>query len=145
MIKGQDYIGVATVFFCHDGKGNLLMAKRSKNCRDEHDRWDIGAGGLEFGDEIENRLRTEIKEEYCAEILSYEFLGFRNVINRKHKGRPTHWVTLDFKVLIDPAQVNNGEPYKFDEVKWFTLNNLPAENELHSQLPYFLEKYKIRL
>ena len=29
---GVDYIGVTVVFYCHDGKGNFLMHKRSKNC-----------------------------------------------------------------------------------------------------------------
>ena len=44
MQKGIDFIGITTVFFCHDGKGKFLMAKRSKNARDEHGRWDIGGG-----------------------------------------------------------------------------------------------------
>ena len=46
MKKGEDYIGVSVVYFCHDGKGNFVMAKRSENCRDEIGNWDIGGGGL---------------------------------------------------------------------------------------------------
>lgn len=69
LIKGVDYTGVSVVFFCHDGKGKFLMAKRSVNTRDEHGRYDIGAGGVEFGHTIEETLRKEIKEEYCTDIL----------------------------------------------------------------------------
>src|SRR5512132_3646841 len=36
-----------------------LRGFRSKNCRDEHERWDIGAGALEFGDAVEATLRRE--------------------------------------------------------------------------------------
>jgi ADP-ribose pyrophosphatase YjhB (NUDIX family) len=142
MKKGEGYTGITIVYFCHDGKGNFLLNKRSGACRDEHGTWDPGGGGLEFNDTPENTLRKEIKEEYCTDVESYEFLGFRDV-HRMNGGRKTHWIALDFKVLVDAAKVKNGEPHKFDEVKWFTLKNLP--HPLHSQFPYFLEKYKGRL
>lgn len=131
------------VYFCHDGKGNFLMHKRSAKARDEHGRWDIGAGSVEVHETVENTLRKEIREEYGTEVLGFEFLGFRDV-HREHEGRPTHWVALDFKVLIDPSSVKNGEPHKFDEIGWFRLGSLPNE-PLHSQLPHFLKKYKERL
>lgn len=140
--KGIDYTGVTIVYFCHDGKGNFVMAKRSKNARDEHGKWDIGGGGLEFNATVEGTLRKEIKEEYCTDVLEYEFLGFRDV-HRELQGKPTHWIALDFKVLIDPAKVKNGEPHKFDEIKFFRFDNMPTS--LHSQLPYFLEKYNDKL
>ena len=140
--KGVDYTGISIVYFCHDGKRNFLMARRSQNSRDEHGKWDIGGGGLEFRSSVEETLKKEIKEEYCTDVLSFEFLGFRDV-HREHDSKRTHWVALDFKVLVDSSKVKNGEPHKFDEIKWFTLVKKP-EN-LHSQLPVFFDKYKDRL
>lgn len=142
MQKGTDFPGVSIVFFCHDEEGNFLLSKRSANCRDEHGTWDPGGGGLEVHDTVEDTIRKEIKEEYCADVLSHEFLGFRDV-HREHGGKKTHWIALDFKVLIDKTQVKNGEPHKLEEVKWFRLETLPSP--LHSQFPYFLEKYKEKL
>lgn len=142
MIKGIDYTGVSIIFCCHDGKGNFVLAKRSANARDEQGRWDIGGGGLEFGDRAEETLKREVKEEYDADVLAFEFLGFRDV-HRTLSGKPTHWIALDFKVLVNPAQVKINEPHKFDELKWFKLNNLPEP--LHSQGLCFFEKYKDRL
>ena len=78
MKQGFDNIGVSVVYFCHDGQGKVLMAQRSQNARDEQGRWDIGGGGVEFGDTIENTLRKEIKEEYNADVLSFEFLRMKN-------------------------------------------------------------------
>jgi 8-oxo-dGTP pyrophosphatase MutT (NUDIX family) len=139
MKKGVDYTGVAIVYLCHDGKGKFLMARRNAKTRDEHGCWDTGGGGLEFGETVEDTLKKEIREEYCCDVLKYEFLGFRDV-HRTHKGTATHWVTLDFKVLVDPDQAKIGEPDKFDEIGWFSLDALP--NNLHSQLPGIIEKYR---
>lgn len=142
LVKGIDHIGVCVVYFCHDGKGKFIMARRSKNTRDEHGRWDIGGGGLEFGQSIEEALRQEIKEEYCTDVLKYEFLGYRDV-HRIHEGKPTHWIALDFKVLIDPKKVKIGEPEKFDAINWFTLNTFPKNS--HSQFSKFLELHLPKL
>jgi len=142
LVKGIDHIGVNVVYFCHDGQRNVLMAKRSKNTRDEHGRWDIGGGGLELGETVEETLRKEIKEEYCTDVIEYEFLGYRDV-HRQHQGQKTHWIGLDFKVLVDPKKVKNGEPHKFDEVKWFPYKNLPQHS--HSQFPTFLKLYRHKL
>jgi len=138
MIQGKDYVGISVVYFCHDGKGNFLMQKRGQKCRDEKGKWDIGAVGLDFGKGVEFTLIKEIQEEYSTEILNYEFLGYRDV-HRKDNEIPTHWLALDFKVLVNREKVANGEPHKFDEIGWFTLNNLPSP--LHSQLANFIEKY----
>ncbi len=140
--KGIDYPGVSIVFLCHDGQGHVLLNKRSQNCRDEHHRWDCGGGSLEFADSVVETLKREIAEEYGTDIVDYEFLGYRDV-HRVHQGLKTHWITLDFKVLVDKTKAKNGEPHKFEEVKWFLFNKLPSP--LHSQFPFFLEKYNVRL
>jgi len=142
MQKGVDFIGNAVVYFCHDGKGNFLLNKRNQNCRDEKGMWDPGGGGIELGDSVIETLKKEIKEEYCTDVIEYEFLGYRDV-HRENNGTKTHWIALDFKVLVDRTLVQNGEPHKFDTVEWFTLDSLPAP--LHSQFPHFLDLYKGRL
>lgn len=142
MKPGFDYTGVSVVYFCHDGLGHFLMQKRSVNCRDEIGRWDIGAGAVRFDDGVIATLRREVEEEYCTPVLDFERLGYRDV-HRTHEGRPTHWIALDFKVIVDRRKAANGEPGKFDEIGWFTLNSLP--NPLHSQLPDFLRRYQTKL
>lgn len=139
---GLDHIGVCVVFFCHDDKGNFVMMKRSKNTRDEQECWDIGGGAVEINENIEEKLKDEIREEYCTEILEYEFLGYRDV-HRELDGKKTHWIALDFKVLVNASTVKIGEPYKFDDIGWFQLDNLP--DNIHSQLPLFFSKYQNQL
>lgn len=143
MKKGIDCVGVAVAFFCHDGKGNVLLNKRSKKSRDEYDTWDQGGGSVEVGEMVKDALKREIKEEYCTEIINSEFLGFRDIHRVDEQGNKTHWIMLDFKVLIDREKVMNGVPQKHSEIGWFKLNDLPKP--LHSQLPSFLQKYKEKL
>ena len=142
MKKGEDYTGISIIYFCHDGNGNFLFNKRSKNCRDEIGNWDCGGGALEFLDTVENTFKKEIKEEYCTDVLDYEFLGYMDV-HRIRTEAKTHWISLHFKVLVDREKVKIGEPEKFEEIGWFKLDNLPSP--LHSQIPYELEKYKEKL
>lgn len=143
MKEGIDYIAVGVVFFCHDGKGNILLSKRSKKSRDEYGTWDPGGGSVEFGEAVMDTLSREIKEEYCTDIISSEFLGFRDVHRVDEQGNKTHWIALDFKVLIDRKKVRNGVPEKHEEIGWFKFNNLPKP--LHSQFPFFFQKYRERL
>lgn len=142
MQKGVDHIGICVSYYCHDGDGNFVMSLRSTNCRDEHGCWDIGGGGVDFGDTVEGTMIREIKEEYCADVLDFEFLGFRDV-HRTQNGVKTHWISLDYKTLVDKTQVKNGEPHKFDAVEWFNLDTLPTP--LHSQQHSFFEKYEDKL
>ncbi len=140
--KGVDTIGVAIVFFCHDGAGRVLMAKRSEKARDERGTWDIGGGALEFGETAEQTVRREIAEEYGATVLACEFLGYRDV-HRAQNGVATHWLGLDFRVLIDPSTVREAEPEVIREVQWFTRETLP--DPLHPQLHVVLSNYGERL
>jgi 8-oxo-dGTP diphosphatase len=134
--KGVDFIGVTCVFFCHDGKKNLLLHKRSKNCRDEVGRWDCGAGSMEFGETFEQTIRREIKEEYRLKPKQIEFCGATNVL-RKNGLVKTHWIAMIFAVTIDPRHAKVGEPEKMDEIGLFPTDKLPKP--LHSKLRTHLD------
>lgn len=138
--KGIDYTGVCVVFACHDGQGRYVMDKRSMKARDEQGTWEFGGGGLEFGEQVEDMVRKEVLEEIGADVMSMEFLGYRDV-HRNPGGVKTHWIGLDFRVLVDPSQVRNREPDKFDDVAWFTVQEIVAMDNLQSQMQYFMNKY----
>lgn len=128
--RGVDYIGVSVCFVVHDGNGNILLQKRSKNCRDEQGMWDIGGGALEFGENLEEAVRREVKEELRAEALDVQFIKSFEAL-RDNKGTSTHWVAFAHVVLVDPKTIAIGEPDKVDEIAWFNSKTLPSP--LHSQ------------
>jgi 8-oxo-dGTP pyrophosphatase MutT (NUDIX family) len=137
--KGVSFVGVGTVFFCHDGKGKFLMSKRSRNARDEQGKWEIAGGGLKWGVSAEDNLIREVKEEFGADAKGIMFLGYRDVFRKLDDGTPTHWLVLDYAVKVDPSKVRRNEPDLCDEIGWFTLDAQPAH--VHSQHATFMNKY----
>jgi 8-oxo-dGTP diphosphatase len=142
---GVDYIGISTPFFCNDGKGQFLLHKRSKNCRDEHGRWDPGGGKLEFGITPEENVLREVREEYGCDGEIQEPVPPHSLV-REWEGQRTHWLSIPFFVKVDPQKVRNNEPENIDELGWFPLHALPSP--LHtgfartlSQFPHLFEKY----
>jgi len=128
--RGVDYIGVTVCFVVHDGKGNILLQKRSQQCRDEKGNWDIGGGAVEFSETLEEAVKREVGEELLTVPIKTEFLMAYEA-HRDNEGTPTHWIALLHAVEVDPATVAIGEPHKIDELGWFTSKSLPEP--LHSQ------------
>ncbi|MDP4512008.1 NUDIX domain-containing protein [Nonomuraea turcica] len=120
---------VSCVFICHDGDGRVLLARRSAGARDEPGAWDCGAGALEYGESFETAAAREVGEEYTTRPLTIETIGVRNVLREEP---PSHWVAVIFAVGVDPTEAAIGEPHKFDELGWFSLDSLPSP--MHSQL-----------
>lgn len=134
--RGVDYIGVTVNFLIHDGKGKILLQKRSKNCRDEHGRWDIGGGAVEFGEGLDDALLRELQEEYAVTPIEYSQTKIGTAL-RVHDGSPTHWVYVNYKVLVNPVSIKIGEPHKVDAIGWFRKADLPKS--LHSMFPQALQ------
>ena len=123
--RGVDYIGVTCVFFCHDGQGRFLLQKRSKNCRDEIDHWDCGGGSMEHGESFQDTIRREVKEEYGVIPSDIKYVATRNIV-RQNGSADTHWIANLFVCQVDPKKVKNSDPYKIDEIGWFTYHALPS-------------------
>ena len=135
-------IRVSVITACHDGAGRYLISKRSQQCRDEQGKWEpVAGGGLKFGETLEAAARREILEECGAEALDLEYIGYMDVF-REIDGKPTHWVAANFRAKIDPAQARITEPHKCDEQRWVTIEELEKLDNLHSQYPPFLNKYR---
>lgn len=128
--RGVDHVGVCVCFVVHDGKGNILLQKRSQKTRDERGTWDIGGGAVEFGESIDEAVRRELLEELGVVPLDVKFLNVGDAHRRNHEGAKTHWVYLLHVVLVDKKNVIIGEPEKIDEIGWFKPERLPSP--LHS-------------
>ncbi len=144
--KGVSFTGISTPFICYDKSGQIFMAKRSKNARDEHGRWDCGAGGLKHGQSVEESMLRELCEEYgVTQPICVDFLGYFDVFRALPDGTKTHWVAMPFAVQVNPLDVHIMEPDMVDNSGWFELTALPEP--LHSAwhkifLPQFGEKLK---
>lgn len=141
--KGYSFVGITTCFIMYTKDGEFFMAKRSNKTRDEHGRWEIQGGGLDFGQTAEENVIREMKEESNATPLKSEFLGYTDVFRVNENGDKTHWLALDFAFLVNKSDVKINEPDMFDDSGWFTLSNIPSP--VHSQLQNLLNKHADRL
>ena len=107
--RGVDYIGVNVVFYCHDGKGNILLHKRSQQCRDELGRWDSGAGSMEFGESFADAVTREVFEEYGVKPKKIEYVmtkeGPEPVQKIEHKVDYQHYIEKQIKPIADSVLV----------------------------------------
>ena len=147
MKVGFDYTGISIPFYCMNKDRKLLLHKRSANCRDEHGRWDCGAGQLEFGESPEECVMREVKEEYgCSAKILYQFPPISVI--RTIDERLAHWLAIPFILKVNENEVSIQEPHKVDEYGWFHLHELPSplhsaveKYVLNTQRKKILEKY----
>lgn len=139
MEQGVDHIGIATPFYCNDGKGRFLFQRRSKSCRDECGSWSPGSGKLDFGCTPEENALREVKEEYGCDREIQEQLPAHSVF-RVRDGKETHWLSIPFFIKVNPKEVRNNEPEKVDKIGWFSLEELPEP--LHSGFNFTFSHYK---
>jgi ADP-ribose pyrophosphatase YjhB (NUDIX family) len=132
--KGKSFVGVSTAVAIFNEFGQIFLAQRSKNTRDEHGRWDVCGGGLKWGNTLEDNARRELLEEFAIEskaILTQ--IGIRQAFRTDQYGDKTHWICVDFIILLSPEEAEQAkinEPENFDDCGWFDLDNLPSP--LHS-------------
>lgn len=124
MKAGIDYTGVCVVFYCHDGEGNFLFHQRSQNCRDNQGDWDMGGGGLEWGEDPTVGVLREVREEYGCEGKINERLPYYSLL-RENAGIPTHWIALPFIIQVSHQEAKLNDPGAMESLQWFQLDALP--------------------
>jgi len=123
-------------------KNEVLLLQRSANSRWKPSTWARPGGEVEFGETIEEALKREIKEEVGVEIKVIRQLSFHQNID---EGKKMHWLSFGFLAKCVSGSVKNCEPDKHDELKWFSLNDLPTplDNLTKESIEdYFISKNK---
>lgn len=136
--KGISFVGVSTCFFCYNNQGRFVMVKRGEGARDERGTWEIPGGGLKWGSTLEENLTRELQEELGAKAKDVQLMGYRDVLRKFDQGM-SHWLAMDFAVLVDTKSIKINDPEAISELGWFTLDDLPEP--LHSQHPAMFLKY----
>jgi 8-oxo-dGTP pyrophosphatase MutT (NUDIX family) len=147
MIKGVDYTGVSVVYILIDRERGLLSSLRSSNCRDEHGKRDLGGGGVKFNEKLADGMKRELKEELNINDDSYIMheLGFREIF-RGHEGKKTHWISFEYLIILkSDVIIENMEPNKHEELKFFPFDNLPPKDKVHSHYYYILSEFKDKI
>jgi 8-oxo-dGTP diphosphatase len=125
MKKGIDYIGVGVGAVIFNREGQVFLARRGKQARNESGKWEFPGGGVEFGETLEHALAREIREEYGAGI---EVRGLLGVVNHLIPDEKQHWVSPTFICRITDGTPVIREPHKCEEIGWFALDRIPEQD-----------------
>lgn len=123
MKAGIDYIGVGCGAFIVNEKNEVLLMKRGKNSKNNVGCWTIPGGAVEFNETFHNAVKREIFEELGLHIEVIEQLTLVDDILPEQK---QHWVTPQFLCRIVGGTLQNKEPEKCDEIRWFSIDNFPS-------------------
>ena len=121
---GKDYIGVGCGALIFNKKGEVLLMKRSKNSKNQALWWSQPGGAIDFNEKAIVATRREIKEELGIDI---EIWGEVSHIDHILKKEGQHWMAIPFLARIKKGIPKIMEPHKCDEIKWFSLKDLPKK------------------
>ena len=68
MKRGIDFIGVGVGAILVDDRGQLFLARRGPQAKNERGLWEFPGGSVEFGEKLTQALAREMREEYGVEI-----------------------------------------------------------------------------
>ncbi len=122
MIIGQDYIGVGVGAMVFNEHGQIFLAQRGPETRNERGFWEFPGGGVEFGERLIEAIKREFYEEYELDI---EIVTLLDVSDHILVEEGQHWVSPTFIARYTGGTPRIVEPEKCTAIGWFSLNDLP--------------------
>ena len=84
--------------------------------------WAIPGGKVELYERLEDTIKREMKEELGVEVEVTKFLCNIQDINLETE---QHWIMPVYEAKVIQGVVENKEPEKHLDLKWFSMNEIP--------------------
>jgi 8-oxo-dGTP diphosphatase len=124
MRRGVDYIGVGVGAILVNPGGELFLARRGPQAKNERGLWEFPGGAVELGERLADALRREIREEYGVQI---EVGPLLDVVDHILLEEGQHWVSPTFICRVTAGEPRILEPGKCSAIGWFAPGQVPAE------------------
>lgn len=131
MKRGVDYIGVGVGAILVNDAGQLFLAKRGEQAKNERGCWEFPGGSVEFGETLAAALKREMQEEYAVEIEVGELL---DVVDHILREEGQHWVSPTYICRIKAGEPRIVEPEKCAEIGWFSPHAVPEPLSVISRI-----------
>lgn len=131
MKAGKDFIGLGVGAIIHDGQGRILLMKRAASLdpsRSTVGMWSNPGGEVDFGETAEQAAIREAREELGVTVTIERFIGFSDQILPQ---AGLHWHLITFLTRIASGEPGIREPDRFEDLRWFAVDELPANCGLH--------------
>jgi len=122
--RGTDYVGVGAGAIIVNEQGQLFLARRGPEAKNECGLWEFPGGAVEFGEQLAEALRREMREEYGIEIAVGELL---DVVDHILPAEGQHWVSPTFICTIVSGTPAIHEPGKCSQIGWFAPEAAPVD------------------
>lgn len=124
-ISTPQWSRVGTGMIIYNHLGQILMGKRLSPYG--YGTWNNSGGKLEFGEDPQDCAIREAYEETNLKVVDVQECGYLNDVEDYGTGK-RHWVTLMFAGRVfNMADLQNIEPTKHSEWKWFHLDRFPYD------------------
>lgn len=123
MNSGHDYIGVGVGAMVFNDRGEVFLAQRGPQAKNERGCWEFPGGSVDFGERLEDAIRREFVEEYGMEIVVERLL---HVVDHLLPVEGQHWVSPTFLARHTGGEPRIVEPEKCSAIGWFPLLALPS-------------------
>ncbi len=117
---GRLYPGTGVGVVILNPEYEVVLQLRGGTTNNRKGKWDLPGGTVEKGDTLEDTVVKETGEETG---LIVEPLGCVAIMQDMVEGQ--HWINYTFAVKVIGGKLENKEPYKFDDVKYFSMKSLP--------------------
>jgi len=107
-------------------KGNKLLLTKEV-LEDGKEYWIFPGGGVKFGENLEEALKREIKEELGMEIEIEKFINFKEAIFPNY-----HYHTIIFFFLAKPLNEPSINEKKILDIRYFDLKEIENLNLVNS-------------
>ncbi|EKE26649.1 MAG: MutT/nudix family protein [uncultured bacterium (gcode 4)] len=120
-------------------KGEILLLKRWTTS-DEF--WTRPGWSVVFKEKVEDALKRQIREELWIEIIVSSIINYGDhLIEAENK----HWVNFSFLAQIKNWEIQNLQPDRCSEIKWFSLGEIPhnLDETWKKSIQEYRELYKL--
>ena len=131
----DEKVGVGVGALILNENGEVLLTLRNSGANNRAGLWDLPGGTVEFGNKLEETIVREVEEETGLKVAPYYCLSvYQDFVNGQH------WVSFAYNVRIVGGELQNKEPHKFSDVRYWNINRLP--NNISKISLKIINKYK---
>lgn len=106
-----------------NGKGQVLLQKRSANKKFDPNKWALCAGHVDAGESLDDAMKREIKEEIGINIVNGELKSY-GAKEVKIKQKNSHITYFYYLVKDLPVEAFKVQQEELSEVKWFDIDEV---------------------
>jgi ADP-ribose pyrophosphatase YjhB (NUDIX family) len=118
--EGTECVGLGIGIIILNENDEVVLTLRGITTNNRAGFFELPGGTVEFGESLSKAVIKEAKEETGLDVLP---VGCVSICEDYIEGQ--HWISFGYLTKVVGGKLENKEPYKFKEVKFVPLNNLP--------------------